>query len=158
MSRYTLVTQWHLAAPIEQIWRALTTPREWPGWWRYVKKVEEIAEGDADGLGAVRRFTWTSRLPYELTFDMRTTALRKPHFIEGVASGELNGSGRWRIAESAKGTRAEYEWSVDTGKRWMNILAPLLAPAFRWNHGQVMREGARGLACYLGVELTKADP
>lgn len=156
VNQYTLITQWHLAAPIERIWQALTRPGEWPTWWKYVKRVEDIARGDAEGVGAVRRFTWTSRLPYELTFEMRTTALQKPRLIEGVASGELSGTGRWRIAESGKGTRAEYEWSVATGKRWMNALAPLLAPAFRWNHGAVMREGGRGLARHLGVELMEA--
>ena len=31
--------------------------------------------------------------------------------------------------------------------------APLLAPAFRWNHGQVMAEGGRGLARHLGAKL-----
>ena len=36
---------------------------------------------------------------------------------------------------------------------WMNLLAPLLAPAFRWNHGQVMAQGGHGLAQYLGVPL-----
>ena len=153
VNQYTLVTRWHLAAPIERIWAALTRPGEWPSWWRYVKAVEEIEKGDADGIGAVRRFTWSSRLPYELSFSMRTTALRRPNFLEGAASGELNGTGRWRLSESSAGTRAEYEWSVDTGKRWMNVLAPVLAPVFKWNHGQVMREGARGLARHLGVEL-----
>jgi len=47
-------------------------------------------------------------------------------------------------------------WHLDapmTGKPWMNALAPLLAPAFRWNHGQVMGEGGRGLANHLGVRL-----
>jgi hypothetical protein len=35
-------------------------------------------------------------------------------------------------------------------------MAPILAPAFRWNHGQVMAEGGRGLARRLGVSLLSA--
>ena len=35
----------------------------------------------------------------------------------------------------------------------MNRLAPLARPAFAWNHDYVMRQGARGLAEKLGVEL-----
>jgi len=41
----------------------------------------------------------------------------------------------------------------EAGKRWMNLLAPLLAPVFAWNHDQVMAEGGRGLARHLGVTL-----
>jgi hypothetical protein len=44
---------------------------------------------------------------------------------------------------------------VTTGKRWMNALAPLLAPVFAWNHDQVMAEGGRGLARHLGVTLLR---
>jgi hypothetical protein len=33
----------------------------------------------------------------------------------------------------------------------MNVLAPLLRPAFEWNHDWVMNSGARGLAAKLGV-------
>ena len=54
-------------------------------------------------------------------------------------------------------TRVRYDWTVFTTKRWMNALAPLLEPAFRWNHHQVMAEGGRGLAKYLGVRLLAND-
>ncbi len=65
----------------------------------------------------------------------------------------MNGIGRWRLARDADGVGAQYEWIVTTGKRWMNLLAPLLAPVFAWNHDQVMAEGGRGLARHLGVTL-----
>jgi hypothetical protein len=35
----------------------------------------------------------------------------------------------------------------------MNALAPLLRPAFVWNHDWVMRQGGEGLARRLGVPL-----
>ena len=151
--RYALTTQWLLDAPIERVYDALVAPLEWPRWWRYVVAVIPIAEGDAQGVGAVRRYTWSSRLPYRLTFDMTTTAIVRPSFIEGVARGELNGTGRWRLEPLAQGVRAQYEWIVTTGKSWMNALGPVLAPVFAWNHDQVMAEGGRGLARHLGVTL-----
>jgi len=150
---YSLTTRWLLDAPIERVWDALTAPEQWPRWWRYVEAVEPVAPGDAQGVGAVRRYTWSSRLPYRLAFEMTTTALERPSFIEGRARGELNGIGRWRLARDAGGVGAQYEWIVTTGKRWMNLLAPLLAPVFAWNHDQVMAEGGRGLARHLGVTL-----
>jgi hypothetical protein len=116
-----------------------------------VLAVKELERGDAIGVGALRRYTWGSRLPYTLSFDMRTTLVDSPHRLEGIAQGELNGTGRWTLAEQAGVTSVRYDWQVNTSRPWMNALSPLLAPMFRSNHGEVMAEGARGLAHYLGV-------
>ena len=153
MNQFALITHWHLDAPIERVWDALTRVEEWPSWWRYVRAVAELEKGDAQGVGSLRRYTWSSRLPYRLSFEMRTVAMRKPDYMEGSASGDLDGSGRWRLVADGATTRVRYDWTVAVGKQWMQILAPLLAPVFAWNHGQVMREGGRGLARHLGVAL-----
>jgi hypothetical protein len=153
VNRFSLTTHWHLEAAIDRVWEALVATPEWPSWWRYVHAVEEIEPGGADGLGALRRLTWSSRLPYRLSFLMRASAMRRPTFMEGTAEGDLQGTGRWHLESEQSTTRVRYEWTVATTARWMNILAPLLAPAFRWNHDQVMAEGGRGLARYLGVRL-----
>jgi hypothetical protein len=47
----------------------------------------------------------------------------------------------------------QYLWEVKMRKRWMEILAPLLAPLFRLNHDWLMQEGAVGLARRLHVAL-----
>ncbi|MBV9400285.1 MAG: SRPBCC family protein [Bryobacterales bacterium] len=156
MSRYTLVTSWTLETGVDRVWRALRATREWPSWWKYVERVEEIEPGDSDGVGALARYTWSSRLPYRLTFDMRTTVLQ-PDRIEGVASGDLKGHGRWDLRDEGGRAKADYTWSVDTDKAWMNLLAPVLAPVFAWNHGEVMREGGRGLARHLGTKLVSVN-
>jgi hypothetical protein len=30
-------------------------PSEWPRWWRGVERVETLREGDANGVGSIRR-------------------------------------------------------------------------------------------------------
>jgi hypothetical protein len=60
-------------------------------------------KGDSSGVGAIRRFTWSSRLPYSLTFDMRTTIVERPYRLEGEAIGELVGSGRWSLVMAEGG-------------------------------------------------------
>ena len=152
---YALTTEWVLDAPTEAVYAALKTPEAWPRWWRYVEAVVLVRKGDAEGIGAVHRYTWSSRLPYRLSFDMETTALAPPHRIEAVARGDLSGTGRWDLAAEDRNARVRYTWRVTTGKRWMNALAPLLAPVFAWNHDQVMAEGGRGLARHLGVTLLR---
>jgi hypothetical protein len=151
MNSYQLMSHWHFVAPIDCIWDALYEVEAWPRWWKYVLAVEELQRGDAAGVGAVRRYTWGSRLPYRLSFSMRTTHVNRPQLLEGVAQGELSGIGRWTLKQEGAHTRAQYDWQVSTSRAWMNVLSPFLAPVFRWNHGAVMAEGARGLARYFGV-------
>ena len=151
MKRYELVTRWQLDAPIERVWAMLVRPQDWPRWWRYVKEAVTLEPGDAQGIGARTRYAWSSRLPYTLEFEMRTTRATEPVLLEGVASGDLEGVGRWQLAARDDVTHVLYDWRVRATKHWMNLLAPLLAPVFAWNHDQVMREGGRGLARHLAA-------
>lgn len=155
--QFDLTTQWQLESPIDRVWDAIVTAEKWPLWWRFVRKVEEVEKGDADGLGALRNYTWSSRLPYRLSFAMRVTAVMRPTYLEGAAVGDLSGSGHWRLIADGSTTRVRYDWTVIATKPWMNALAPLLEPVFRWNHHEVMAEGGRGLARYLGVRLLAND-
>jgi hypothetical protein len=93
---------------------------------------------------------------YRLEFDMRITAVDRPHRLEGEAVGELAGLGTWRLYEEEGETAVVFEWRVRTTRRWMNAIAPLARPVFRWNHDWVMRQGGRGLARRLGAELLSA--
>ena len=45
-----------------------------------------------------------------------------------------------------------YDWNVATTKAWMNLLAPVARPVFKWNHDVVMGWGAEGISKKLGVE------
>jgi len=153
VARYSFLTTWCLEAPIGPVFEAIHDSERWPEWWLGVERVVELEPGDGDGVGSLGRYTWKSRLPYTLEFEVRTTRVERPHFMEGVATGELEGQGRWRLYEGAAGTAVTYEWAVSTTERWMNLLAPLARPLFAWNHDVVMRQGADGLARLLGAEL-----
>src|SRR3569623_725274 len=73
--------------------------------------------------------------------------------LEGRASGEVEGSGRWCFAHDGRATSVRYEWRVRSTRRWMNVLAPFARPMFKWNHDQVMRQGAEGMARLLNAPL-----
>lgn len=149
-SDYQLVTHWKLAAPLAAVWEELMHPEHWPTWWKGVRAVELLEAGDADGIGAYRRMTWRSALPYELTFHMRTTRIEPQRRIEGVADGELSGRGIWTLSAEGAHTAVRYDWCVEATKIWMRVLAPVAKPLFAWNHGVVMGWGERGLAQQLG--------
>jgi uncharacterized protein YndB with AHSA1/START domain len=159
MTEYAFLTTWCLEAPRERVWDAIWESERWPDWWDGVVSSQRLVEGDESGVGQVGRYTWRSRLPYNLDFEMTTTRVEKPHLLEGQAEGELAGVGRWRLFEEdgAAGdgpvTVVVYEWSVHTTRPWMNLLAPIARPVFAWNHDWVMRNGGTGLAGLLGCRL-----
>lgn len=151
MGNYQFVTTWHIDAPLERVWEAIKHSESWPEWWKGVIRVVELHEGDADGLGSIRRSTWKSALPYTLEFDSEIVRIERLKLIEARAFGELEGRGLWTFeAEAVDKTCVQYDWRVDTTKPWMNLLAPLAKPFFRWNHDTIMRWGEEGLKRLLG--------
>lgn len=156
MSDYEFVTIWRLSAPVERVYEALHASDRWPEWWPGVEKVEEVEPGDESGVGNLRRYTWKSKLPYRLVFEMRTTRVERPSVLEGAAVGELDGTGRWTLTAIPEGTEVRYDWKVRTTKPWMNLLAPIARPVFQWNHDVVMAWGGEGLARRLGARLLES--
>jgi len=143
--QFHLMTEWLFDAPVEAVWSEIERPEQWPSWWKAVKQVEVLNAGDGDGIGAIRRLTWTTALPYDLSFNMKVTQVERFRLLEGRASGELDGTGRWTLTNESGRTRVRYDWIVEVTKPWMRILAPLLRPVFAWNHGIVMGWGYEGL-------------
>jgi uncharacterized protein YndB with AHSA1/START domain len=155
MKTYNFVTIWRVNAPIESVWNEIYHSKEWPAWWKGVESVSEIRNGDENGVGSVHRYTWKSKLPYRLSFDMQTVRIEPPLLLEGIAVGELQGRGLWQLTTESNDTIVRYDWSVETTKRWMNLLSPIARPLFEWNHDVVMSWGAKGLAKRLGARVVE---
>lgn len=150
-TRFDLVTRWRIDAPVERVWSALTDPGSWPRWWPYVRAVHTLREGDANGIGAVRRLDWATRLPYHLVIEVEVVESVPNTRLRGRSHGQLDGEGLWLLHPvDEHTTEVVYRWQVAVRRRWMRWLAPLLAPIFRWNHIEVMRAGEEGLRAYLG--------
>jgi uncharacterized protein YndB with AHSA1/START domain len=135
------------------VFQAIWDSDRWPSWWRGVEAVTTLEEGNGEGVGSLGRYVWKSKLPYRLEFETRITLVERPHRMEGQASGELAGTGTWRLYEEAGVTAAVYDWRVRTTAPWMNLLAPIARPVFAWNHDVVMGWGAEGLSKLLGARL-----
>jgi hypothetical protein len=153
MADYSFLTTWLLDSPREPVWEAIYAQERWPEWWRGVEEATEVRAGEDGGVGSVARMVWKSLLPYRVEFEVTTTRVERPHLLEADAVGELAGVGRWRLYEHDGATAVLYEWNVATTKRWMNLLAPVARPAFRWNHDWVMARGGEGISKLLGCRL-----
>ncbi len=146
MSRYDFVTVWDLEFELPDVWTLIEQADDWPAWWPGVLESREIKPGDPNGIGSIRRTTWKSALPYKLTFDSETIRVEKFREIEIRAFGELTGRGLWHFEQiQDRRTRVQYDWQVTTDKAWMNLVAPLARPLFRWNHDIIMRRGEAGI-------------
>ena len=143
---YVFVTNWSIPAPIDRVWRELMHPDDWPAWWRGVERVRLLRPAAGlDDVGAVREYTWRSRLPYRLTFTIETTRVEPLRIVEGRASGELEGLGCWQFTDRGTTTHVRYDWRVRASKPWMRWLSPVAHPLFEWNHDVVMEWGRQGL-------------
>ena len=157
MAEYHFVSTWQFQAPIERVWDEIFHAERWPSWWKYVAVVEELEPGDPDGVGKRLRLSFRTRLPYRLGFDLRVTRVQPPSMLEAEATGELEGTGRWTFTPANGGTLVHYNWDIRTTRWWMNLLAPVARPAFKWNHDALMREAGESLARRLGTDLVLPD-
>jgi hypothetical protein len=145
MAAYSFVTRWRIDAPPEQVFEVIRNYAAWPRWWQSIAGAKQLRPGDPNGIGETVEFTFRTKLPYTLSFLMTTTSVNPPTELDGRAEGELAGTGRWRLSADGSGTRVTYYWDVSTTRWWMNLLAPVARPVFKWNHDQVMEDGRRGL-------------
>jgi hypothetical protein len=114
MTDYHFISTWRLQAPIEQVWDENFHTERWPSWWKYVHRVDQLDPGDADGLGRRQHLEFSTRLPYRLGFDIQVRHLQPPTTLEAVATGELDGVGRWTLTPVGGGTLVRYDWDVRT--------------------------------------------
>ena len=68
---------------MEKVWDLLYNQEQWPTWWKGVKKVETLQQGNENNIGKKMRYNWKSFLPYTLSFDMVSSHVIKYNLMEG---------------------------------------------------------------------------
>ena len=157
VAEYRLLTIWRIEAPLPDVYAVIESSLAWPDWWPSVRKVEVIADGRADGIGSVRRYAWQGRLPYRVVFDVRATCIEQQVRIEGTATGDLEGVGRWSFSSQGKVSIVTYDWHVRSKRWWMNLVAPLARSLFIHNHNQIMEQGGKALGRRLKAPLIEQE-
>ena len=170
---FHVITDWNLNAPRDKVWPVLIAAEQWPSWWRALKHVELVADGDESGVGAVRRMTWSTlpwstlplrskslgrTLPLSLTLDMHITRVEPMRRIEGEAKGAVSGHARWDIWPDGQRTRVRYDWIAEVMEPRLRQLAPLLRQVFVWQHNRIMASGFKGLVAALAAPVGKPQP
>ncbi|WP_265948216.1 SRPBCC family protein [Dechloromonas sp. A34] len=157
MAEYRLQSVWRIAAPLEDVYAAVHDSMYWPDWWPGAEQVEALADGEPDGVDSVRRYAWRGALPYRLVVEVRVTRIEALVAIDGSASGDLDGVGRWRFSREGPVSIVAFEWHVRTTRWWMNLIAPFAHSVFVRNHALIMAQGGAGLAQRLVAPLLGKD-
>ena len=153
MARYRFLTTWLLEGPRQRAWDTLADVLAWPEWWDGVEAVAELAPGDGRRVGSHYRVRWRAPTHYGVELEFLVTAVDEPTSMTGIASGQLKGTGTWRLFEQQGVTAVLYEWDVRTAGLWTNLLAPFARPLFTRSHDALMRAGGEGLARRLECRL-----
>ena len=155
MAHFEFVTFWQFKAPLKPVWDCVYDGEQWPKWWKGVERVDVIRQGGPDSVGQRTKQVWKSALPYRLRFEIEITKVEPMKVIQVASKGELSGIGIMSFSTEGDDVLVQFEWRVDTSTWWMNLMAPVMAPLFRWNHGVIMDWGAHCLADRLHVKLVK---
>jgi hypothetical protein len=156
-NEYHLLTIWHIAAPLTDVYDAIGDSLRWPAWWHGAVSVDQTAPGDRIGVGSVRHYAWQGKLPYPVVFNVRATRISPVAVLEGQATGDLEGLGRWSFSSQGPVSIVQFDWHIHSTKWWMNLLVPIARPFFIQNHAQLMKQGGQGLARHLHCSLLKEE-
>ena len=157
MAHFEFVTFWQLTTPLQPVWDCIYDAEQWPKWWKGVESVVVIREGGPDSVGKLMKHVWKSALPYRLRFDIEITKVENLKVIQVASKGQLDGIGIMSFSTQGDDVIVRFDWQVDTTEWWMNLIAPLAAPLFRWNHAVIMDWGAKCMADRLHVKLVKTQ-
>ena len=156
VNEYNFVTIWKIEAPLQDVWDVICDLENLPDWWKAVVRVKVLDREDSNGVGFLTEQTWKGVLPYKLSFISKTIAVDDFKSIELVASGDLDGRGKWTFNEEEGIVTVRYNWDVKTTQKGISYLAFLLKPLLAWNHDEIMRQGALGLANKLDARLVQS--
>lgn len=133
---------WDVAGTPAEVAAVLTDLERYPEWWPQVRAVAKIDDDTACVL-------CRSVLPY--TLDLVLTAVtRTPPAVEVRISGDLQGFARFSLAETAAGTRLEFEQEVEVAGA-LALASYVGRPLLAWNHARMMAGCERGLVSRLGA-------
>jgi hypothetical protein len=153
---YRFVTQWQLQrARCEDVSDVLEDTDRIARWWPSVYRECTILErGGEHGIGRRVAVTTKGFLPYLIRWEFTVVEQHYPHGSRIVATGDLEGEGRWTLRQDGADTTVTYEWTINANHDFIRRFSWLLRPLFAANHNWTMSQGLRGLRSELAARAT----
>lgn len=144
------------SAGVDDVYEVLSRGELLPLWWKGVYLEAERLDGlGTPKVGERIRVKARGFLPYCLCFIIEAVELDRPYRVVVKTSGDFDG--RWTaiLSPSRNGVHVDLIWEVNVLRPILKLLAPLLRPAFAWNHRWTTPRGERGLREYLAAARRK---
>lgn len=143
---YHFITQWRVEGTVQEVSDVLDDATDLARWWPSVYlDVEQLEDGDEDGVGKVYRLHTKGWLPYTLRWQFRVTESRTPYGWTLEAWGDFVGHGIWTFEQDGVFVDATYDWKIRADKRLLRWFSFLLKPIFAANHRWAMAQGEESL-------------
>ena len=137
-------------ASVEEVYDVLSRGELLPSWWKGVYlAAEKLTKSDGPKVGDRVRVRARGFLPYELNFIVEAVELEPGRRVVVKTIGDFDG--RWSALLSPRegGVHIDIMWEVTVLRPILRRLAPILRPAFAWNHRWTTPRGEKGLREYL---------
>ena len=149
--------RWEIpGATPKEVYAVLADGSLLPLWWKGVYlDVQRLGPGGPPRVGDRLRARARGFLPYELNFILEATALEPDRRVEVKTIGDFEGLWSAELSRSPGGVDVAIVWQVTVLRPVLKFLAPLLRPAFAWNHRWTTPRGEKGLREYLALQKNK---
>ena len=145
--------RWDLpGAKVQQVYDVLSRGELLPLWWKGVYlEAEKLTPGDNPKVGDRVRARARGFLPYELNFIVEAVELEPERRVVVRTIGDFDGLWSATLTQTETGVRVDLVWEVTVLRPILRFLAPLLRPAFAWNHRWTTPRGEKGLREYMAA-------
>ena len=145
--------RWELpGAKVRQVYDVLSRGELLPQWWKGVYlEAEKLAPGGEPKVGDRVRVRARGFLPYELNFIVEAVELEPERRVVVRTIGDFDGLWSAVLTQAESGVLVDLVWEVTVLRPILRLLAPLLRPAFAWNHRWTTPRGEKGLREYMAA-------
>ena len=143
---YHFITRLQVESTCKEVTEILGDGPDLMRWWPSVYlQVNQLAKGDADGVGAVTDLYTKGFLPYTLRWKFTVTEAHHPNGFTLQAQGDFVGRGIWTIEQDGPLVNIVYDWKISAEKPLLKNLSFLVKPFFEANHRWAMAKGEESL-------------
>jgi hypothetical protein len=143
-------------ASVREVYSVLANGELLPLWWKGVYlDVQRIGPDGPPKAGDRLRARARGFLPYELNFILEATALEADRRVEVKTIGDFEGLWSAELSQRPGSVHVAIVWQVTVLRPILKFLAPILRPAFAWNHRWTTPRGEKGLREYLARQQNK---
>ncbi len=145
-------------ATVEAVYGVVSRGELLPLWWKGVYLDAERLDGEGEPrVGDRIRARARGFLPYHLRFILKAAELTPNRRVVVTTSGDFDGRWTATLCQRGESVHVDLVWEVTVLRPILKFLAPLLRPAFAWNHRWTTPRGERGLCDYLRQEQRRVQ-